>query len=182
MHLADCTPGREVIIGVKYLLNPLTRPLGGVRCTVLDTRPAPARPGDNRAYPQGMVQVRLPEGVQWGCREPWFGPEDLGFLGVAVPVHLVIHLPDGRQAWIDSREPIALFGATGRTRGPAQRIMAALADHREPDPDDMAAVAAWLDAHGEQSELCRSANPVLNGRNCGHFPGGELDTPYPERP
>lgn len=80
MKLEDCTPGREVIIGVKYLFNPATRALGGVRCTVLDTRPAPADPADNRAYPQGMVQIRLPDGVPWGDREPWIGPEDLGCL------------------------------------------------------------------------------------------------------
>ena len=80
MLLADCTPGREVIIGMKFLFLGL----GGVTCTVLDTRPPPARPGDNPAYPHGMVQVRLPDGAQWGCREPWFGPEDLGCLDAAM--------------------------------------------------------------------------------------------------
>lgn len=53
--------------------------LAGVTCTVLDTRPPPEGPGPH-TYPCGMVQVRLPDSVQWGCREPWIGPEDLGFL------------------------------------------------------------------------------------------------------
>jgi hypothetical protein len=79
MRLADCTPGLEVIIGMKFL--PLG--LGGVTCTVLDTRPPPASPEDNPAYPHGMVQVALPEGVEWSCREPWIGPEDLGCLDPA---------------------------------------------------------------------------------------------------
>jgi hypothetical protein len=29
-----------------------------------------------------MVQVRLPDGVPWGCREPWIGPEDLGYISL----------------------------------------------------------------------------------------------------
>lgn len=76
MQLADCTPGREVIIGMRLLWAGL----GGVTCTVLDTRPAPGHPDDNPAYPHGMVQVLLPDGVQWDCRDPWIGPEDLGCL------------------------------------------------------------------------------------------------------
>lgn len=80
MRLEDCTPGREVIIGVKYL----ALGLGGIACTVLDTRPAPERAEDNPAYPNGMVRVRLPDSVQWSCREPWFPPEDLGCLDFAM--------------------------------------------------------------------------------------------------
>ena len=73
MTVEECTPGRDVVIGMKYF----GIGLGGVLCVVLDTRPAPDRPEDNEAYPQGMVQVSLPDGVEWGCREPWIGPEDL---------------------------------------------------------------------------------------------------------
>ena len=84
MRLSDCTPGREVIIGMKYLFLPGGGfGLGGVACTVLDTRPPPAQPEDNPAYPYGMVQVRLPDSAEWGCREPWIGPEDLACLEVA---------------------------------------------------------------------------------------------------
>ena len=87
MNLADCTPGREVIIGMRFLWrNPdgSWGGLGGVTCTVLDTRPAPERPEDNPAYPHGMVRVLLPDGVEWSCRDPWIGPEDLGCLDAAV--------------------------------------------------------------------------------------------------
>lgn len=80
MQLADCTTGREVIIGMRFLWVGL----GGVTCTVLDTRPAPEHPADNPAYPHGMVQVRLPDGVPWSCREPWIGPEDLACLDAAM--------------------------------------------------------------------------------------------------
>jgi hypothetical protein len=73
MRLEDCTPGQELIIGVRYW----ALGLGGYPCTVLDTRPAPARPEDNELYPNGMVQVRLPDCVEWPCREPWFDPSDL---------------------------------------------------------------------------------------------------------
>jgi hypothetical protein len=77
VNLADCTPGREVVIGAWFLPG---SGLGGAVCTVLDTRLAPAKPADNPAYPHGMVQVRLPDSAEWGCREPWIGPEDLACL------------------------------------------------------------------------------------------------------
>ena len=68
---------------MRYLMLPGGSPgLGGVTCMVLDTRPAPENPGDHPAYPYGMVQVRLPDSVEWGCREPWFGPEDLACLEI----------------------------------------------------------------------------------------------------
>ena len=73
MNIEECIPGREVVIGMKYL--PIG--LGGVLCTVLDTRTAPEQPEHNPSYPHGMVQVSLPDGVEWGCKEPWIGPEDL---------------------------------------------------------------------------------------------------------
>lgn len=74
MNLLDCTAGREVVIWTRFLPG---SGLGGVVCTVPDTRLVPDNPGDNPVYPHGMVQVRLPDGVQWSCRELWIGPEYL---------------------------------------------------------------------------------------------------------
>lgn len=72
MNLEDCKPGMRVEIGGRFLLTELN-----VHATVIDTRPAPHRPEDNPAYPNGMVQLRLDDTVRWSCREPWFGPEDI---------------------------------------------------------------------------------------------------------
>ena len=72
MNLEDCTPGTYVTIGGRFLLTELHS-----EAVVLDTRPAPAKPADNPAYPHGMVQVQLADQVRWGCRQPWIGPEDL---------------------------------------------------------------------------------------------------------
>jgi hypothetical protein len=74
MRLEDCTLGRRVQIGGRFLLTELNS-----LATIVDTRPAPANPEDNPAYPHGMVQVRLADRVSWPVREPWLGPEDLGF-------------------------------------------------------------------------------------------------------
>jgi len=73
VRLEDCTPGRRVAIAGRFLLTQLNS-----IATVIETRPAPARPEDNPAYPHGMVRVQLADGVPWGDRQPWIGPEDLG--------------------------------------------------------------------------------------------------------
>lgn len=82
LPLSWFTPGRRVAIGGRYLLTELN-----CVAEVVETRPpipeaeslaAGFEPGDD-LYPYGMVKLRLPEHVEWGCREPWFGPEDLGF-------------------------------------------------------------------------------------------------------
>lgn len=72
MKLEECTPGRKVVIGGQFLLTELHS-----TATVLTTRPAPARPEDNPAYPNGMAQVQLADHVKWGVRDPWIGPENL---------------------------------------------------------------------------------------------------------
>lgn len=83
-----------------------------------------------------------------------------------MPLHRVVRLPDGRDAWIDSSEPIASNPLRGR-KGAATRCLMAVADYRKPDPADLAQVAAWLDGHEEQSARCRAASG-LNAPDCAH--------------
>lgn len=77
MDLADCVPGQKAIIGMRWLMLGLA----GIECEILDTRLAPERLEDNPAYLHGMVRIRLPDEVEWPCRDPWIGPEDLGRMG-----------------------------------------------------------------------------------------------------
>lgn len=72
MKLSECQPGRSVVIGARYL----RLGYGLTEATVIETRSEPASPGENPAYPNGMVRVRLDPAV-WPDSEPWIGPEDL---------------------------------------------------------------------------------------------------------
>lgn len=86
-----------------------------------------------------------------------------------MPMHLVVRLPDGRDAWIDHSEPIAFYDPYHpRRAGAATRCLAAVADHKPEDPADLAEVAAWLDAHAEQSERCRAHHRLRDPTDCGH--------------
>jgi hypothetical protein len=66
--------------------------------------------------------------------------------------HYSVSLPDGRVVIADYREPIV---------GNIHALNRARALDAPPRPDDLAAVAAWLDANVEQVAAC--------GRgDCGH--------------
>jgi len=80
-----------------------------------------------------------------------------------MPLHLVVRLPDGRDAWIDWREPIAAW-----RKGAASRCLTAIGDGKQALPADLAEVAAWLDAHEEQSQRCRAAHRLKDPEDCGH--------------
>ncbi len=76
-----------------------------------------------------------------------------------MPLHVVVRLPDGREATADYRDPIA----------PAMRryLRATSVDHKPPDPRDVAAVSAWLDRHAAQSSACDEFIR-LRTLTCGH--------------
>lgn len=84
MKAEDCLIGQKVYICGKYLLTQLNSV-----ATVLDIRLPYWKPEENPAYPYGMIQLQLADDVVWGCREPWFGPEDL------VPITVVEELEGG---------------------------------------------------------------------------------------
>jgi hypothetical protein len=84
-----------------------------------------------------------------------------------MPHHLVIRLPDGRDAWISYRDRIAANPARGR-KGAAIRCLLAVAEGKPADPADLAEVAAWLDAHAQQSWLCRASHRPADAADCGH--------------
>lgn len=73
MNIGECEPGDNVILRGRYI----TTMFGGVVATITDTRRAPDLPQDNPAYPHGMVQVLLPQDVDWPTHLVWVGPEDL---------------------------------------------------------------------------------------------------------
>lgn len=62
-----------------------------------------------------------------------------------MPWHVHIALPDGRTAAADHRDPIV-----GRMR----RVNRDRLRSREPDPRDLAAVTAWLEANLAESADC----------------------------
>lgn len=73
-------------------------------------------------------------------------------------LHLVVRLPDGRQACADYREPVA---------APMRRIHRAVSEGRRPDPALFEVVSAWLDGHREQSAVCYAGlSPAA--LPCGH--------------
>lgn len=78
-------------------------------------------------------------------------------------LHLAVHLPDGRDAWIDYREPIA-----GRPKGAAFRCLRKLSRGEPQNPADLAKVAAWLDEHEKQSARCRDSHGMPPRPPCGH--------------
>jgi hypothetical protein len=74
-----------------------------------------------------------------------------------VPYHVIVALPDGRVACADYRAPIAKV---------MHRIHHAMTASRPGAAADYAAVAAWLDAHPEESARCRAG--LAPGGDCGH--------------
>ena len=75
-----------------------------------------------------------------------------------MPYHVIIRLPDGRFACADYREPVAR---------PMHKINRALSEFRPADPALYGTVAAWLDAHQEQSAACHAGLSAA-GLPCGH--------------
>jgi hypothetical protein len=59
--------------------------------------------------------------------------------------HHRLTLPDGREAVADYRDPITET---------MHAILRARAADKAPDPADVAAMTAWLEAHLEQAALC----------------------------
>lgn len=75
-----------------------------------------------------------------------------------MPYHVVIRLPDGRFACADYRDPVARH---------MHKINGALSQGKPGRPALYDAVAAWLDAHREQSAACYAGlSPA--GLPCGH--------------
>jgi len=75
-----------------------------------------------------------------------------------MPHHVMIHLPDGRVACADCRDPIVRQ---------MRKINDALLNGRMPALPLYEPVTAWLDQHREQSAVCHAAL-TPSALPCGH--------------